>query len=55
MRIRMSKTADGVLAIKNAEEVFRTILDSAETVDRCMAHPNAKKQIVRIGTCMIVH
>ena len=49
MRIRMSRSPDGILAIKNADEVFRTMLDAAETVDRCMAHPNAKKQIVRIG------
>ena len=38
----MQKLPDQVLKIKNASEVFGSILDSAPDVDRCIAHPNPK-------------
>ena len=45
----MSKTPDGILSILNPEEVFNHVCNSLATVDRCMAHPDPTKQIVKFG------
>ncbi len=46
----MLKLPSGQLKIKNAAEVFGTILESAADVDRCMAHPDPKWSTnVKIG------
>ena len=38
----MQKLPDQVLKIRNASEVFVSILESAPDVDRCIAHPDPK-------------
>ena len=46
----MQKLPSGQLKIKNAADVFKSILDSAPDVDRCIVHPDAKWSMnVKIG------
>ena len=50
VKVTMRKNGqDGTVGIKNAVEVFKSVTDSLETVDRCMAHPNPKRRSVRLG------
>ena len=45
----MSRTSEGILSILNPEEVFNHVCNCLTTVDRCMAHPDSTKQIVKFG------
>ena len=46
VRIRMSKTADNILSIINADDVFKNLSSCVDDeVNMCLAHPNPKLQV----------
>ncbi len=49
VKVTMYKTAEGVLGIRNAGEVFAKTCTQDKDGDMCLAHPNPKKRAVRIG------
>ncbi len=50
MRVSVSRSAQGVVSIKNAEEVFSLMASGREEADRCLAHPDQRRRgAVRIG------
>jgi hypothetical protein len=51
----MQKLANGELKIKNASEVFGSILESAPDVDRCIAHPGTQGLVLNCFTVSILY
>ena len=49
VKVTMTRTKEGVLGLKNAEDVFRGLFEAEHEVDNCLSHPNPDKQLVRIG------
>ncbi len=49
MKVVCSRSPEGVVSIRNAREVFSRVRAAADEVDSCLAHPDSKKRVVRIG------
>ena len=49
VKVTVTKSEAGVLSIKEAEKVFKALMEDASTVDRCLSHPDPIRRSVRIG------